>query len=128
MKIIRVFALMLCVATLACAQNSGSDVLNDLVKPFSEGNANALSAYFAPSIDCDILGKEGVYSRQQATQVIKNFFDSNKPTSFTIRHSGGKDVMRYAVYSLTAGGKKYRVTVFVKPEERLMRQLRIENE
>ena len=128
MKTIRLFALMLCLTTVACAQNRGADVLNDLVKPFSEGNANALSAYFASSIDCDILGKEGVYSKQQATQVVKNFFDSNKPSSFSIRHSGGRDVMRYAVYSLTADGKKYRVTIFVKPEEKLIRQLRIEKE
>ena len=128
MKTIRIFTLMLCFATIASAQNNGTGVLNDLVKPFSEGDANALSAYFAPSLDCDVLGKEGVYSKQQATQVIKNFFDGNKPASFSVRHSGGKDVMKYAIYSLTAGGKKYRVTIFVKPEERLIRQLRIENE
>ncbi len=129
MKTFQIIAFMLCFTTVACGQTGSSDVLKDLVKPFAAGDANALSAYFAPSVDCDILGKEEVYSKQQATQVVKKFLETNKPKTFSIRHQGGKDVMKYAVYSLVSmDDKKFRVTIFVKMEEKLIRQLRIETE
>ena len=130
MKTTRLLILMLCVATAAQAQvGSSDDVLSDLVKPFAAGDAKTLAVYFAPSIDFDILGKENVYSKQQATQVLQGFFDNNTPKSFSIRHRGGKDVMKYAVYSLVStDAKKFRVTIFVKTEEKLIRQVRIETE
>ncbi|MBQ2352643.1 MAG: DUF4783 domain-containing protein, partial [Bacteroidales bacterium] len=54
------------------------------------GNSTELSKYFNNSVEVAILETESVYSRQQAEQVVKNFFEKNSPKNFTLLHQGGK--------------------------------------
>ena len=95
------------------------------------GNSTELSKYFNNSVEVAILETEAVYSRQQAEQVVKNFFDKNSPKNFTLLHQGGKSEAQYAIGTLEiTSGKKFRVYFLVKEQSGtpLIHQLRIEEE
>ncbi|MDD4148972.1 MAG: DUF4783 domain-containing protein [Bacteroidales bacterium] len=95
------------------------------------GNAIELSKHFNSSVELVILDKEDVYSKQQAEQILKSFFDKNKSKSFTLLHQGGKEGAQYAIGNLeTISGKTYRVYFLVKESggKPLIHQMRIEEE
>ncbi|MDD2634160.1 MAG: DUF4783 domain-containing protein [Bacteroidales bacterium] len=95
------------------------------------GNAVELSKHFNSSVELVILDKEDVYSKQQAEQILKGFFDKNKSKSFSLLHQGGKEGAQYAIGNLiTANGKTYRVYFLVKESagKPLIHQMRIEEE
>lgn len=78
----------------------------------------------------DILGNSNVCSKQQAKQILKEFFNEYSPKTFEIAYKSGKAPMKYAIGSLNAGGSKFRVTLFVKTQQNgnFIQQLRIEKE
>ena len=95
------------------------------------GNSTELAKYFNNSVEVAILETEAVYSRQQAEQVVKNFFEKNSPKNFTLLHQGGKSEAQYAIGTLEiTNGKKFRVYFLVKEQSGtpLIHQLRIEEE
>lgn len=95
------------------------------------GNAIEISKHFNSSVELVILDKEDVYSKQQAEQILKNFFDKNKTKNFTLLHQGGKEGAQYAIGNLeTVSGKTYRVYFLVKESggKPLIHQMRIEEE
>jgi len=106
------------------------DVFVPLGKYIAKGDAEALSAWFTTSLEIDILGRTNISSKQQAKQILKDFFNENTPKSFTISYRSGKVPMKYAVGTLNAGGNKFRVTIFVKTtaEGNYIERIRIEKE
>ena len=108
----------------------GQDVFVPLEKYIAKGDAEALSAWFTSSLEIDILGRTNISSKQQAKQILKDFFNENTPKSFLFSFRGGKVPMKYAVGTLNAGGNKFRVTIFVKTtaEGNYIEQIRIERE
>ncbi len=95
------------------------------------GNASELAKHFNTSVELVILDKEDVYSKQQAEQILKNFFEKNKVKEFTLLHQGGKAGAQYAIGNLTTSNEKtYRVYFLVKESagKPLIHQMRIEEE
>ena len=95
------------------------------------GDCDKLSAWFASNLELDILGNVNNCSKTQATQIIKDFFVTYTPKSFAIIHKSGRAPMKYAIGNLSAGGESFRVTLFVKIQEKggnQIQQLRIERE
>jgi len=95
------------------------------------GNATELAKHFNSSVELVILENEDVYSKQQAEQILKSFFEKNKVKSFTLLHQGGKEGAQYAIGNLeTVAGKVYRVYFLVKESggKPLIHQMRIEEE
>ncbi len=111
-------ALLLLTAAGAAAQTSnGNDVFNPIAKYIAQGNAEALSAWFADNLEISVISKGDNSSRNQAKQVVKRFFDSYTPRSFTIDHTAGRVNMKYALGTLNAGGEKFHVTIFVSRKD-----------
>lgn len=95
------------------------------------GNATELAKHFNSSVELVILDKDDVYSKQQAEQILKSFFEKNKVKSFALLHQGGKEGAQYAIGNLeTVSGKIYRVYFLVKEStgNPLIHQMRIEEE
>ena len=94
------------------------------------GNASELAEYFYSNIELVILGKEDVYSKTQAEQILRKFFADHRPTSFKIIFEGGKETSRYAIGSLTTSTGDFRVYFLIKDQDGspLIHQLRIEEE
>jgi len=95
------------------------------------GNAVEIAKHFNSSVELVILDKEDVYSKQQAEQILKSFFEKNKIKNFSLLHQGGKEGAQYAIGNLeTVSGKAYRVYFLVKESggKPLIHQMRIEEE
>ncbi len=101
-----------------------------IVLSFKAGNAAELAKFFHDNVELIILDKEDVYSRSQAEQIIRKFFSEHPPKDFEIIFKGGKENSRYAIGSLKAPGKKFRVYFLMKKQNGspYIHQLRIEEE
>lgn len=123
-------SVLLTCGSLFAQQQEEQDVFVPIAKYIQNGDAERLSAWFAHSLEIDILGTVNVSSKNQAKQVLKDFFSNYTPKTFTIVHKSGKVPMKYAVGNLSAGGSVFRVTLFVKiqPEGNSIQSLRIERE
>lgn len=120
------------VAIISClglkAQTGDYDVFVPIAKYLSQGNAEAISAWYAENLDITVLSKGGNSSRNQAKQILKTFFDSYTPRSFEVRYTAGRANMKYALGTLNAGGENFLVTIFVssKGETYTIQQMKIE--
>ncbi|PID95729.1 MAG: hypothetical protein CSA94_00070 [Bacteroidetes bacterium] len=81
---------------------------------FRSGDAQAVAKYFDPTLEMSISGKRSMYSKTQATQVLREFFNANQPSNLKEKHSGGKGNSQFSVFTFTSGNGKYRATVFYK--------------
>lgn len=131
MDIIRKLSILLIAVSAgisAKAQGNGFDVFVPIAKYITQGNAEALSAWFSDNLDISVLSPESSYSRNQSEKILDTFFKSNTPRSFEITHTAGSSNMKYALGTLDAGGENFLVTIFVsfKGDTYSIQQLKIE--
>jgi hypothetical protein len=100
--------------TLLRAQQSFESAI---VSAFKTGNAEKIASYFVDQVDLSILEKENLYSKSQAQQILKSFFEKHQPSNFKINHKGKSGSSEYFIGELTAGGD-YRVTLNCKSSGR----------
>ena len=114
--------------TAARPQGSDYDVFVPIAKYLAQGNAEALSAWFADNLDMTVLAKGGNSSRSQARQILKAFFEGYTPRDFQVTYTAGRGGMKYALGTLNAGGENFMVTIFVssKGEAYTIQQMKIE--
>ena len=138
----KLLPILLTLSTTALAQQNGviktispmpqssstGDVFNPISKYMAQGNAEALSAWFANNLEVTILARGGDASKAQAKQILKSFFDNYTPRSFEITHTAGRSNMKYALAELKAGGETFQVTIFVSYQGNTykIQQLKIE--
>ena len=101
----------------SAAQNRSYDVFIPIAKYMRKGDAERLSAWFADNLEITILSTTNDSSRNQARQIMKAFFNTYTPRSFTIDHKAGRSNMKYALGLLSAGGENFIVTIFVSCKE-----------
>ncbi|MBP5388967.1 MAG: DUF4783 domain-containing protein [Bacteroidales bacterium] len=112
------------------AQNKTYDVFIPISKYIATGNVDNLSAWFADNLEISILANSSNSSKAQAKQILKAFFDAHTPRSFDISHTASKVNMKYALGTLTAGGERFIVTIFVNydGESYKIQQLKIDRQ
>lgn len=124
--------LLLAVLTLSTSGSSDqqADIPDALVVAIRAGNSRELARYFNANIELVIQKKEGVYSKSQAEQIVKDFFSRHVPSGFTVIHRGGKDGSRYAIGNLHTSSGVFRVYFLIKSSnnELYIHQLRIEDD
>ncbi len=79
------------------------------------GNATALARYFDDQVELTILDNENGYSKVQAIEVVKNFFNKHPVTNFTIMHhstTGGN--AEYAIGTLQTTLGTFRTYILLK--------------
>lgn len=129
-------ALFLTVSLLFGSASATTQQTNDLPDTIrtaiEEGNAKDLAAHFNVSLKLVIKEKEGVYSKNQAEQILKSFFETNVPRKFTIKHSGENKEkgIGFAVGSLETAQGPFRITLLLQKqgESLSIHQLRIEED
>ena len=105
-------------------------VPEDINKALKEGDFGFLKENMNETVELVILEKENVYSKTQAEQILKNFFNSHKPIGFEVLHNGGSDKSKYYIGTLKTERKAFRVYYLlkVKNDKTLIYQLRIESD
>ena len=103
---------------------------DEIVQGFVDGDAKVISKYFNTSVELIFSENQGVYSKAQAEQMLKNFFCNNASSSgkFTYKHlhsSTNRDNIQYYIGQLHTGKGSYRVTIHIKDQR--ITQMRIES-
>ncbi|HHJ09519.1 MAG TPA: DUF4783 domain-containing protein [Bacteroidetes bacterium] len=107
-----------------------ASIPDGIIKSIRKGDADGLAAYFNTSVQLVILEKGNIYSRSQASMIMKDFFRKNHPRSFAIIHQGGKGNAHYGIGIMKTDKQNYRIYLLIKPANKksYIHQLRIEKE
>lgn len=106
------------------------EVKDKVVQSLKSGNPKELASTFIPNIDLTVKETSDVYSRAQAEQILRKFFNDHPPVDLVIEHSGvSKFGDKYFIGILRTRSGYFRVTFFLKKsdEEMQVKQLRIES-
>lgn len=110
---ILISAFLLLSAPSVLAADDSYDVFIPISKYIAAGDAESLSAWFADNLEISLLSSTSNSSKNQATQILKFFFEKHKPRSFSINHTAAGQNSKYALGSLSSGGESFMVTIFV---------------
>lgn len=101
---------------------------NEVVDALKSGDSDDLSNFFNNSIELSLEKSKGIYSKKQAQQILSNFFEENKPSSFSKIHSGGKTNSKFVIGRLNTTNGKFRISILFSKEDDIFKilQLRIE--
>ncbi len=103
-------------------------VSSQINQALEKGDYAQLSKLMNNTIELALFDSENVYSKVQAEQVLKQFFQENQPQKFKLLHNGQKENTQYFIGSLSTQTKTFRVYYLLKRKQQkaLMYQLRIE--
>jgi hypothetical protein len=121
-KLFLLFSSLFCLIQLTEAQTS--DVPADIITALNEGNSSQLSARLNTNVELVIDTKNDVFSKQQASGIIADFFKKNRVISFQLLHKGNKDAASFVIGTLKTANGNFRVYVLTRKNE--IQQLRIE--
>jgi len=109
---------------------NAQSIPDGIVNATRNNNSEQLAQFFNEKVELIIPGKSGLFSSDQAEQVIKSFFTANPSSAFKIIHQGVRDNSSYAIGQYTTKGQNYRVYFLVKESggKTLIHQLRIEKQ
>ena len=101
---------------------------SEVVMALERADAEQLSDYLNATVELTILSQNDVYSKQQATNIIADFFRKNTVTGFQALHSGNKDAASFAIGNLNTTSQTYRVYILIRSVsgQPAIQQLRIE--
>ena len=108
----------------------GQKVPDPVVKAFQQGNIEVLSEFFNVRLQVNISDHEYMCSKAQAKEIMREFFNNNKPASFSIIFEGGKEDSNFSIGKLITNNGNYRVNVFFRKFDGvyLIHLLRIEKD
>ena len=79
------------------------------------GNSSGLAASFQSNVEITIKDSGNSYSKSQAEMVLKNFFSTHQPKSFTIAHQGtSPEGAKYFIGNLSTSSGNFRTYVYAK--------------
>ena len=118
--------MLLCTLPMANAQST--EVPSDIISALNSGDAAKLSGYLNTNVELVIGSKNDVFSKQQASGIIADFFRTNRVSSFQVLHKGNKEAASFAIGELKTSGGIYRVYVLTRKSgsQPVIQQLRIE--
>lgn len=105
------------------------DVIDDVVATFKSGNAKEVAKYFSTTVELSILDKEDIYSSNQATLILKDFFAKYPATSTSIIHKVTSNPnFKFGVILYSTSKGKYRISFELKSNSNsfILSQIRIE--
>jgi len=121
-KLFLLFSSLFCLIQLTEAQSA--DVPADIITALNEGNSSQLSVRLNTNVELVIDTKNDVFSKQQASGIIADFFKKNRVISFQLLHKGNKDAANFVIGTLKTANGNFRVYVLTRKNE--IQQLRIE--
>ena len=105
-----------------------SEVPPEIISALDKGDAGKLSAYLNTNVELVVGNKNDVFSKQQASGIITDFFRTNKVSSFQLLHKGNKEATSFAIGEIKTNTGNYRVYVLTRKSgnQTVIQQLRIE--
>ncbi|MEO8734357.1 MAG: DUF4783 domain-containing protein [Flavobacteriales bacterium] len=121
--------LLLVLAMSFIGLRAQSDVKDQVISSLGSGNASAVAGQMVANVDMTLPGTSDYYSKAQAEQILRKFFDQHPAKGLSIEHEGnsqGGD--SYYIGTLHTASGDFRVTFFLKKVGAAfqVKQLRIE--
>jgi hypothetical protein len=107
------------------------DFIADMSAYFKAGNSKEIAKSFNNSVTLSIIQEEDVYSKVQAEQILREFFNKQSPTNSSVLHQINTNPnMRFGIISLSTKSGKFRISVTSKKVHNsfLITELRIDPE
>jgi hypothetical protein len=107
------------------------DIVDTLSGLFKSANSKEIGKNFSASVELKINEEEDVYSKAQAEQIIREFFNKTTPVNSTVVHLINTNPnYRFGVLSLSTKSGKFRVAITLKKVSNafFITELRIEPE
>ncbi|MAY82791.1 MAG: hypothetical protein CMP59_01525 [Flavobacteriales bacterium] len=104
---------------------------SNLATLFANGDAKGIAAFFNNSVEMNLPDHNGIYQKEQATMLLKNFFAANPPVSFEVKHEGGsKRKSSFQIGKLKCKKAEYRTYLIYNSVDGTIQiiELRIEEE
>lgn len=103
---------------------------SETVAALKASDANALSAWFASSVELTIGDKEVMYGKEQAKRMVSDFFAKNAPATYETKHKSDTGASKYIIGTYKGKTGTYRVYVsfFNEGGREVIRTLKFENE
>lgn len=124
------FPLLLIACLLTCSSLfAQSDISSAVGAALKKGDAASIASYLMRQVELTLVGKDGVYDKAQAQQMLAGFFKENPPQNFVIKHQGTSKLDdQFRIGELTTSKGLFRVTFFMKKNNNLLqiKQLKIE--
>ena len=111
------------------SQSNGS-FPQEITKATQRGDANSLASFFNDRIELMLPEKSGVFSKEQAQFIMKDFFYDHKPTSFQINHEGVRDNSSYVIGRYVCSKDQFRFYFLTKnvDNKTLIIQIRVDKQ
>lgn len=92
-----------------------ADSFDDMMVAMKNAQTTSITKFFSNSVELTLLENEGIYSRQQSEQMLKNFFAQHPPKSVNLQHKGSSaQGAKYAIITYEASNGKFRTYIFMK--------------
>lgn len=117
---------------ITCLLATALGISTQVSKALNSGDGAALAKEFHWSVELSILEEESVYSRTQAEQIMKKFFNAHPVVKYTTVHKGSSnDGAKFEIGTLsTKGNVSYRTYFLMKGKgnKQQIHQFRIESD
>ncbi len=90
--------------------------LTGITTALRSGDAESLASFFDEEVELALLDEEDVYDKDDAKNLVAEFFKSHTAKSFSQVHKGtskGED-SHYVIGDLSAGTETYRIYIYLK--------------
>ena len=121
-KIIWMFGFTLSVLCMNAAD------IAEIISSFKEGRASEIAENMDAEVDIAVPGSTKKGSGADAIVLLTHFFESKKPTGFTVLHHADKNENGFVVGRLATGDGEFRVniTYHTKDNKLFIQSIRIE--
>lgn len=126
LKLRAIFTVLLLSALLVFAE-----INSDIMSGLKSGNAKIIAGYFNPTVELNLPGNDGLFSKAQSELLLKDFFLKFPPKNFIFKHDGtSQDGSRFSIGVLETAGGNFRTYYYLKKngDSFLLKELRIEKE
>ena len=106
-----------------------ADQIDSIAWLIKEGNSERLSQLLSPTVEITMNDQENTYSKRQAVEVVKRFFDEHRPVTSKLLHkvnSGSKFLFGVVIYTSTNGVYRIGYTIDITEKSTRIIELRID--
>ncbi|MBS1920249.1 MAG: DUF4783 domain-containing protein [Bacteroidetes bacterium] len=102
--------------------------IDGVIGALRSGNAEELSKYFDENVELTLPDKSDNYSKAQALQIVRDFFNNNSVTNFEVKHKGDNGSGQFCIGTLQTKSGNFRTTVFMKMkgDKQVVKQIRFQ--
>jgi uncharacterized protein DUF4783 len=125
--VISTLAIFLCLFMVSFTKDQTS--IDQVIGAMKEGKASEVGRYMDDNIELTLPDKSNSYSKAQAIEVLKDFFDNNEVKGFELKHKGSQSGDEFCVGTLQTKSGNYRTTIFMKSKtgKNLIKEIRFQS-